>query len=149
MKSLRSALLLLAAMGFAAPCFAHHMAVVVSKQRSVSNLTSAQLGKIFRGEMKKWPNGTSIMLVLHRASPGEAATLQHLNKMSAEQLHAWMAENKDKDSVQLVDSDDDALSYVASTPGAIALIEIRSVKDNVKIVRIDGKVPMEAGYLPH
>ena len=104
MKTFRSALLLLAAVGFAAPCFAHHMAVVVSKQSSVSNLTSAQLGKIFRGEMKKWPNGTPVMLVLHRASPGETTT---------------------------------------------PLVEIRSVKDSVKIVRIDGKVPMEAGYLPH
>ena len=47
----------------AAPCFAHHMAVVVSKQNSVSALSSAQLRKIFLVETKKWPDGENIQLV--------------------------------------------------------------------------------------
>jgi ABC-type phosphate transport system substrate-binding protein len=44
----------------AAPCFAHHMAVVVSKQNGVSAVSSAQLSKIFLAETKKWPDGKSI-----------------------------------------------------------------------------------------
>ena len=143
----RSAAIILFAMISVAPCFAHHMAVVVSKQNGVTTLSSAQLSRIFRAETKKWPNGKSIQLVLHRASNGEAITLQRLNKMSPQQWHTWVAEHKD--SVVLVDSDDDVLKYIQSAPGAVGLVDVRSLNDHVNIVRVGGKVPMEDGYLPH
>jgi ABC-type phosphate transport system substrate-binding protein len=146
-KTFRSAVLLLLALGIAAPCFAHHMAVVISKENAVSTMTSVQLLKIFRAETRKWPDGKAISVVLHRASAGEAVTLQRLNKMSAQQWQAWVSEHKDL--VKLVDSDEDVLSYVAITPGAIGLVDVRSVNDRVTVVRVDGKVPMEEGYLPH
>ena len=147
MKTSRSTFVLLLAVLSAVPCFAHHMAVVVSKQNGVASLSSTQLSKIFRAELRKWPDGKSITLVLHRASMGETTTLQHLNKMSAQQWHVWTAEHKD--SVKVVDSDDEVLIYVESMPGAVGLVEVRSVNDRVNIVRVDGKLPMEDGYLPH
>ena len=143
----RSAALFLFSAISAAPCFAHHMAVVVSKENGVTAMSSAQLGKMFRAETNKWPDGKSIQLVLHRASTGETITLQRLNKMSARQWQSWMAEHKG--SVKLVDSDEDVLSYVESTPGAVGLVEVHSLNDHVNIIRVDGKVPMEEGYLPH
>ena len=147
MKNCRSVVLLLLVSGFAAPCFAHHMAVVVSKQNAVTAMTSVQLSRIFRSETKKWPDGKSIMLVLHRGSAGEAVTLQRLNKMSAQQWRAWMGEHQD--SFKIVDSDDEVLTLVESVPGAVGLVDVRSVNGRVTIVRVDGKVPMEEGYLPH
>jgi ABC-type phosphate transport system substrate-binding protein len=123
------------------------MAVVVSKDTAVDNITSTQLGKVFRAESKKWPDGKSVVLIFHRASPGEMITLQHLNKMSAAQLQAWTTEHRD--ILKFVDSDQDVLAVVETTPGAIGLVDVRSVTDRVKIVRVDGKVPMEDGYLPH
>ena len=143
----RSAAVVLFALMSVAPCFAHHMAVVVSKQNGVNALSSAQLSRIFRAETRKWPDGKAIQLVLHRESHGETITLQRLNKMSAQQWQNWIAEHKG--SLKLVDSDEDALSYVEATPGAVGLVDVRSVNDHVNIVRVDGKVPMEDGYLPH
>jgi ABC-type phosphate transport system substrate-binding protein len=143
----RNAAVVLFAFMSVAPCFAHHMAVVVSKQNGVTTLTSAQLRRIFRAETRKWPDGRSIQLVLHKASGGEAVTLEHLNNMTAQQWHDWVAEHKD--SLILVDSDDDVLNYVQSEPKAVGLVDVRSVNDHVNIVRINGRVPMEAGYLPH
>jgi hypothetical protein len=67
--------------------------------------------------------------------------------MSAQQWHNWI--NAHKDSLTLVDSDDDVLNYVENTPGAVGLVDVRSVNDHVTIIRVDGKVPMEEGYLPH
>jgi ABC-type phosphate transport system substrate-binding protein len=131
----------------AAPCFAHHMAVVVSKQNSVSSMSSAQLGKILRAETKKWPDGKNIQIVLHHSSAGETITLERLNKMSAQQWQAWIAEHRD--SLKLVNSDEEVLTYVEGTPGAVGLVDVRSVNDHVTVVRVDGKVPMEDGYLPH
>ena len=131
----------------ATPCFAHHMAVVVSKHSGVTVMTSTQLAKIFRTDVKRWPDGKPIALVLHRASAGEAVTLQRLNKMSAQQWQAWTIEHKN--FLKLVDSDSDVLTYVENTPGAVGLVDVRSVTDRVTVIRVDGKVPMEHGYLPH
>jgi ABC-type phosphate transport system substrate-binding protein len=123
------------------------MAVVISKQNAATTMTSVQLSKIFQSETKKWPDGKSITLILHRDSPGEAVTLQRLNKMSSQQWHAWIAEHQN--SLKIVDSDDELLTLVESIPGAVGLMDVRSVNGRVTIVRVDGKVPMEDGYLPH
>lgn len=130
-----------------APAFAHHMAVVMGKESHVSALSSAELSKIFRAEVRKWPDGKPIALVLHRSSPGEAITLERLHRMSAGEWQAWMAEHKPM--IQFVSSDEEVLSYVERVPGSIGLVDVRSVNSRVSIIRIDGKLPMEAGYLPH
>jgi ABC-type phosphate transport system substrate-binding protein len=132
---------------FSLPCYAHHMAVVVGKHSGVTSLTSAQLGKIFRAEIKKWPDGREIVLIMHRSSPGESLTLRRLNKMSALQWEQWKLDYRE--SLTLVDSDKDLLDVVASIPGAIGLIDVRSVDGRVTVVRVDGRLPLEAGYLPH
>ena len=74
MNTFRSTVLLLLALFLAAPCFAHHMAVVVSKQNPATEMTSEQMGKIFRTETKEWPDGTSIKHVLHRESEDQLIT---------------------------------------------------------------------------
>ncbi|HLX82388.1 MAG TPA: substrate-binding domain-containing protein [Terriglobales bacterium] len=132
---------------FLTPCFAHHMAVIVNKDNATSNLTAAHLARIFRSEIKKWPDGTTIVLVLHKSSPGELETLEHLNKMSSDDWKAWMAAHKE--AIQVVDSDADVLKIVQSVPGAVGLVDVRSVDGAITVVRVDGKLPMESGYLPH
>jgi phosphate transport system substrate-binding protein len=132
---------------FLTPCFAHHMAVVVNKDNKVENITAVHLSRIFRSEVKKWPDGKAVVLVLHRSSEGETETLQRLNKMSADELKALIAAHKD--SIVMADSDAEVLKIVQSTPGAIGFVDVRSVDNSINVVRVDGKLPMESGYLPH
>ncbi|MFZ0808276.1 MAG: substrate-binding domain-containing protein [Candidatus Sulfotelmatobacter sp.] len=129
------------------PCFAHHMAVVVNKDNAVENVSAAHLAKIFQAEVKKWPDGKNVMLVLHKDSEGETETLQRLNKMSAVEWHAFLMAHRD--SILFVESDADVLKIVQSEPGAIGLIDVRSIDSTINVVHVDGKLPMEAGYLPH
>src|ERR1700688_525551 len=77
------------------PCFAHHTAVVVNKENAVENVSSAHLSRLVRGEVKKWPDGRTVVLVLHKDSAGEAETLQRLNKMSAAEWKQFVAAHKD------------------------------------------------------
>ncbi len=147
MKVQRFAALLVFLLSFLTLCFAHHMAVVVNKDNNVANVTAAHLGRIFRSEIKKWPDGKVVVLVLHRDSPGETETLQRLNKMTDNEWKALIAAHKD--SIQLADSDADVLRIVQSTPGAVGLVDVRSVDGTITVVRVDGKLPMESGYLPH
>lgn len=129
------------------PCFAHHTAVVVNKENSLDNVTSAHLSKIIRGEIKKWPDGKNIVLVLHKDSAGETETLEHLNKMTSAEWRAFVASHRDQ--IVFVDTDADVLKEVQAEPGAIGLIEAHSIDNSVAVVRVDGKLPMEFGYLPH
>jgi ABC-type phosphate transport system substrate-binding protein len=130
-----------------APCFAHHMAVVVNKDNIAQNVTSAHLAKIFKGEVKKWPDGRNVVLVLHSSSSGELGTLAHLTKLSEANLRAMLAAQHD--GIRTVGSDAEVIDAVATTPGAIGFVEEHSITDRVTVVRVDGKLPMEAGYLPH
>jgi len=147
MKLQRLAALLVFLLTFLTPCFAHHMAVVTNKDNNVSNVTAAHLAKIFRSELKKWPDGKAVVLVLHKDSAGETETLEHLNKMNAGDWKALIAAHKD--SIVLADSDAEVLKIVQSTPGAVGFVDVRSVDNTVIVVRVDGKLPMESGYLPH
>ncbi len=81
------------------------MAVVVNKDNNVENVTAVHLSKIFRSEIKKWPDGKAVVLVLHKDSVGETETLQRLIKMSSEELKALIAAHKD--SIIMADSDAD------------------------------------------
>lgn len=129
------------------PCFAHHTAVVVNKDNAVENVSSAHLAKIVRGEIKKWPDGKNIVLVLHKDSASESETLQRLNKMSSDEWKNFVAVHRD--SILLVESDADVLKAVQAEPGALGLIEVHSIDNTVNVVHVDGKLPMEFGYLPH
>jgi ABC-type phosphate transport system substrate-binding protein len=123
MKSSRLPILFAFLLLFLTPCFAHHLAVVVDKDNSVGNLTNSHLAKIFLSEVKKWPDGKDIVIVLHRDAPGEMVTLEKLTKMSATELKTRMAARES--GVTQVDSDADVLKVVGSTPGAVGLVDVR------------------------
>ena len=129
------------------PCFAHHTALIVNKDNSVDNLTSERLSKIIRGEVKQWPNGKGIVLVLHRDATGEREALEQLTKMSAADWNTFVFTHRD--SILFVETDADVLREIQSEPCAVGLIEVHSIDNSVNVVRVDGKLPMERGYLPH
>jgi ABC-type phosphate transport system substrate-binding protein len=129
------------------PCFAHHMAIVVNKNNKIGEVSSAHLSKILRLEIKKWQDDKDVILVLHKNSSGEMSTLERLNKMSSSELKAFLAAHQG--SITMVDSDEDVLKVVKTTAGAVGLVDVRSINDQVNVVRVDGKLPMEDGYLPH
>ena len=147
MRQRRIIPVLVCVIGLLTPCVAHHMAVVVDKNNKVQNVTSAHLAKIFKGEVKKWADGTSVVLVLHGASPDERGTLARLTKMTDAELRAMFAQHKDV--IRTVASDAEVIEAVASTAGAIGLVEEHSITDRVSVIKVDGKLPMESGYLPH
>ena len=47
----------------------------------------------------------------------------------------------------IVDSNAAMLTAVRNTPGAIGLIDVFSITQEVKVLKIDGKLPVEYGYI--
>ena len=123
------------------------MAVIVNKDNNTGEIAAAHLARVFRLETRKWADGREVVIVLHRDFGGETLTLQRLTKMSSNELKAFLASHKE--SFTFVDSDADVLRVVETMPGAIGLVEVRSIDDQVNVLKVDGKLPMEAGYLPH
>jgi phosphate transport system substrate-binding protein len=129
------------------PSFAHHLAVVVNKDNPAEEVSSANLSRIFKGELRKWSDGKMVVIILHKDSAVETLTLEHLNKVSAAEWKNYLAAHPD--AFQAVQDDEAALATVESTPGAVGLVDVRSINDRVKVLKVDGKLPLEAGYLPH
>lgn len=154
---LSASAILLSATFLATPCLAHHIAVIVDKDNKTQNITSAHLAKIVKGEVKKWPDGRTVVLVLH-ATLDEVGTLARLTKMTDAEVKAMLEErknderknnDKDKDSIVLKASDAEVIEAVATTPGAIGMVEEHSISGRVSVIKVDGKLPLESGYLPH
>ena len=87
------------------------------------------------------------MLVLHKDSAGETETLERLNKMSATEWKAFLATHRD--AICSSTPTPTFSKTVQSEPGAIGLIDVHSIDNSINVVHVDGKLPMEFGYLPH
>jgi ABC-type phosphate transport system substrate-binding protein len=130
------------------PCEAKHMAVVVNKGNSTDNVTSVDLNKIFQTNTRKWPDGKNITLVVRDpSSPDTQEALQRLYKMSQAEVKAFV--DTHKTAFVVVDSDEALLKIVESTPGALGLVDVYSITSKVNVVKVDGKLPLEQGYLLH
>jgi hypothetical protein len=127
-------------------CFAHHMAVVVNKDNHLADVAPAQLARICRLETRKWPDGKDVILVLHRDSAGEMATLEHLTRMSQSELKAFVASHKD--TLTLADSDAEVLRIVTTIPGAVGLVDVRSINDQVNVLKVAENFPWKMAICP-
>jgi hypothetical protein len=41
------------------------------------------------------------------------------------------------------------MTFVAGTPGAVGLVDVHLITSQVNVLKVDGKLPLEKGYLPH
>ena len=129
-----------------APCYAHHLAVVVNSSNTVESVSVEDLSKIFKAENRKWPDGHEVVIIM-QGSADERNTLERLYKMTPAQFREFMAAHKT--SVVTATSDAMALTLVETTKGAIGLVDVRSINAKVKVLKVNGKLPLESGYLPH
>lgn len=132
---------------------AKDLAVVVNKANDTKTIASADLVKIFKNTTKKWPNGQDIIIVMK--DPNSAAmrvVLQKVFGMTADQVKALVAsanQGRPNPAFVIADSDDVALKMIASNAGAVGLVDVYAINSSVNVVKIDGKMPLEPGYLLH
>lgn len=130
------------------PCQAKHMAVVVNKGNATDNVSSGDLSKIFQTNTKKWPDGKNITLVVRDSSSADTQeALQRLYKMTQLEVKSFVDQHRA--AFVFCDSDEALLKIVESTPGALGLVDVYSITSKVNVVKIDGKLPLEQGYLLH
>jgi ABC-type phosphate transport system substrate-binding protein len=105
---------------------------------------AAYLAKILRSEVRAWPNGSAIVVVLHKHSPSETKMLESLLNMNDAQWRTLLADHKD--SFRVANSDSGVIKTVASIPGGIGFVAPDSVNQTVNVIHVDNKLSNDPDY---
>ena len=125
-----------------------NMAVVASAGSKLADVPLTELVKYCKGSAKAWPDGRNFVIVLKNPDlPEMRVALQKLFGGGAAEARLAIAKlNETRQAAVIVDSDDDLLRAVDSTPGAVGIVDVYSINSSVKVLRVDGKLPFDVGY---
>ena len=129
------------------PCLhAKQLAVVTGKASSITNLTGAEFSKIINLKSHAWPDGTPLIIVTRDPSSPEMELLLHrVLNMTAEQAQVFVQTHKGW--FVIVGSDEAVLRFVSAKHGALGVVDLYSLTKDVNVLKIDGKLPVEPGYI--
>jgi ABC-type phosphate transport system substrate-binding protein len=127
------------------------IAVVVHPDTPVSNLSLAEVRKVFLGDRQYWSTNVPVVLMIRAPVARERdVVLKIIYQMSESQFKQyWIAKIFRAESAtapKVVYSNDMAKQLVTAIPGAIAFIDSKDVKPGSKVLRVDGRLPGEPGY---
>jgi ABC-type phosphate transport system substrate-binding protein len=137
---------LLWVLALASPAQARQLAVITDTGNATTNLTISDLIKIFNAHTRSWPDGKPIKIVLRDPSSADMQlAARKLFNMNGDQARAFVRAHSDL--IVVADSDDTVIRFVSSTRGAIGIVDLYSLTKDVNVLKIDGKLPVEQGYL--
>ena len=127
------------------------IAIVVHKDVPVENLSLQELRNIFMANQQFWSDRTRIILMVRAPQSDERDfVLNRIYQMDESQFrHYWIGKMFRAEvprGPKIVFSTDMAVDLVAAIPGSISFIRATDVTEDVKLVRVDGKLPSEEGY---
>lgn len=128
------------------------VAIVVHPDAQVSDLTFDELRKIFMAQQQFWRDNSRITLLVRAPVAAERKmVLEKIYRMSEDQFRQfWIGKMFRADVAsgpKIVYSSEMARELVTAIPGAITFLPLDAVTANVKVVRINGKLPTDAGYI--
>ena len=127
------------------------IAIVVSSNVPVDNLTFAELRKLLLGDRPFWSSNLKVTLLIRAPAARERdVILRSVLQMSESQFRQyWIGKVFRAESAaapKTVYSTEMAVSLVNSIPGAVAFIDSTQLPKDMKVVRIDGLRPGDKGY---
>jgi hypothetical protein len=125
-----------------------NMAVVISAGSKISDVPLADLVKLCKGTQKNWADGRSFLLVVKNPeAPEMHVVAQKLFVDAGGDIKGAIAKmNEPRVVIKIVGSDEELMHMVEATPGAAGIIDVYSINSSVKVLRVDGKLPFDAGY---
>jgi ABC-type phosphate transport system substrate-binding protein len=127
------------------------IAVVVHPDTPVTNLSLAEVRKVFLGDRQYWSANVPVVLLIRAPVARERnVVLKVIYQMTETQFKQyWIAKIFRAEAAtapKVVYSNDVALELVNAIPGAIAFVDSRDVRPGAKVIRVDGHLPGEPGY---
>jgi hypothetical protein len=128
------------------------VAVVVNSGVPVDDLTISELRRVVLGDREFWPGGVRIRLIMRAPVAHERDVVLSLCRMTEAQIRQhWIAKVFRADTPLtpiVVSSNEAAVDLVNRFPGAIVFIDASLAgKGGLKVVKIEGHVPGEKGYV--
>jgi ABC-type phosphate transport system substrate-binding protein len=133
---------------------ARDLALVSNKANTVTEVSMPDLVKICKGQTSRWPKGKPVTLFTRNpASPEMKLALEKIYARSKDEVNDLIAAanhgRANHPAIIVVDSDKDLVESVASTPGAVGLVDVYSINGAITVLRVEGKLPLQAGYPLH
>lgn len=137
------------------PCgvaYPGQVAVVVSQDNPVNELSLKELMKIFRQEKQFWRAGKKIYLIMQETgTPEKATVLKKIYQMEEQELKKFWLGKLFRQEIasfpKTLRSNEAVKRFVSQVPSAVGVIDASFVDDSVKVLRIDGGGPGESGYV--
>ena len=152
MKNISVLLLLLTGVGGTyATAQSGVIAVVVSEKNLCTDIRPSDLRKIFAGEKRSWPNGVAIKIFVRGPGTPERYALLDLLKMNeGEYRQHWVAQifrGEAQSEPVTLPSNGMQREAALAFPGAVELVNMEDVKPGMKVLKVDGRIPGENGYV--
>jgi ABC-type phosphate transport system substrate-binding protein len=133
---------------------ARDIALVANKSNSTDSITLPDLVKVCKAQTNRWPDGKPITFVMRApSSPAMKVVLEKLYGLSESEVSMLIINanhgHANHPAIEIANSDEELVNKVASTPGAVGVVDVYSINSSVSVVKIAGKLPLEPGYLLH
>jgi len=133
---------------------AKDMALVSNKANGVADVSMSELVKICKGQTNRWPKGKPVTFFsLSPTSSEMKMVLERVYGMSSDEVNALITTanhgRANHPAIVVVNSDKDLVEAVESTPGAVGLVDVYSITGGITVLRVESKLPLEAGYPLH
>ena len=127
------------------------VAIVVNPATTVNDLSLLELRNIFLGERQFWNDGSRIVLLVRAPVAYErGVVLDKIYRMDESQFRQyWIAKvfrAEVSSGPKIVYSNDMTRQLVAALPGAVGFIPASDVAADMKVLRINGKLPGDPDY---
>lgn len=127
------------------------IAVVVNPSVALDNLSLADLRRILLGDREYWSSGARVTILIRAPIARERdAVVREICQMTEAQFRQhWIAKVFRADTPsgpKIVYSNEMAIDQVSRTPGAVTFVQAPVNNPNVKILRVDGRLPGQSGY---
>ena len=127
------------------------IAIVVNRNNPLSEISLADLRRVFRGQRTRWSNGRRVTLVMRDAgAPERDAIIQSLYGLDEAQYRRTFLQavfsGEAPEAPKTLTSTNGVLRFVYNVPGAIGYVKARDADPSVKTLRVDGRLPGEPGY---
>ncbi len=127
------------------------VAIVVHPLVPTDDLTLDQLKSIFLAERQHWDDRSRITLLVRAAiAPERDLILTEIYGMSEDRYRRYWISKMFRSEVasgpKIVFSTDMLRDLVTVIPGSIGFVPVSEVGPDLKVIRIDGKLPGDEGY---
>ena len=130
---------------------AEPLAIVVNRGNPLTEISLADLRRVFRGQRTRWSNGRRVTLVMRDPGTSEREAILRavygLDEAGYRRSYLQAVfSGQTSDAPRTLASNNGVLRFVYNVPGAIGYVRARDVDASVKTLRVDGRLPGDPGY---